>query len=174
MKEARWEKPRFLGSELRGKPWCGRTRTDRSEVVHRARAFGMHAIAHDPLSPSRSRTASVCAASLDEVCAAADYLTLHVPATPETKHLLNEARLEKCKRGIRIINTARGELIDEAALYRAIEAGIVAGAGWTCSNTNRPLIGHLPNFHGDLNAAHRRLDRRSAGTGRPRDGHHGS
>jgi D-3-phosphoglycerate dehydrogenase len=66
---------------------------------------------------------------LDEVCATADYLTLHMPSTPETKNLFNDERFAKCKQGIRIVNTARGELIDEAALQRAIESGRVAGAG---------------------------------------------
>jgi D-3-phosphoglycerate dehydrogenase len=66
---------------------------------------------------------------LDDVCRVADYLTLHLPSTPETHHLFNDARFAQLKPGIRIINTARGELIDEAALRRAIENGTVAGAG---------------------------------------------
>ena len=91
----------------------------------------MEIVAHDPFISehvagiarhSRSLT-------LDELCATADYITLHIPATPETRHLFNATRLAKCKRGIRIVNTARGELIDEGALADAIESGQVAGAG---------------------------------------------
>ena len=67
--------------------------------------------------------------SLDDLCARADYISLHVPALPSTKHLFNAERFAKCKKGVRIINTARGELIDETALADAIEKGHVAGAG---------------------------------------------
>ena len=67
--------------------------------------------------------------TLDELCAAADYLTLHLPSTPQTRHLLNDERFSRCKPGLRLINTARGNLVDEGALKRAIERGIVAGAG---------------------------------------------
>src|SRR5262249_40596498 len=65
---------------------------------------------------------------LDDVCAESDYITLHLPATPETRHLFDERRFARCKRGIRLINTARGELISEDALRQAIDGGIVAAA----------------------------------------------
>jgi D-3-phosphoglycerate dehydrogenase len=130
MKEGRWEKRRFLGNELRGKTLgvVGLGRIGQA-VVYRARAFGMQIVAHDPfISVEIADGLGARLVSLDEACAAADYLTLHVPATTETRHLLNDERFAKCKRGIRIINTARGELIDEAALARAIDAGVVGGA----------------------------------------------
>ena len=76
--------------------------------------------------------------SLDDLCAAADYITLHLPSTPETRHLFNAARLAQCKAGVRIVNTARGELIDEAALADAIEARHVAGAGLDVFETEPP------------------------------------
>src|SRR5206468_210812 len=96
------------------------------EVAHRARSFGMRVVAHDPFIAAEIATAlGVELLSLDETCAVADYLTLHLPATPETKHLFDDGRFARCKRGLRIINTARGELIDEAALQRAIESGVV-------------------------------------------------
>ena len=76
--------------------------------------------------------------SLDDLFATADYLTLHLPSTPETRGLLGDARFARCKPGIRIINTARGDLIDEAALHRAIESGIVAGAGLDVFNVEPP------------------------------------
>src|SRR5947207_6883227 len=67
--------------------------------------------------------------SLDDLCARADYISLHLPALPATRHIFNAERFAKCKKGTRIINTARGELIDAAALADAIEQGQVAGAG---------------------------------------------
>jgi D-3-phosphoglycerate dehydrogenase len=131
MKDARWEKKRFLGTELRGKTLgiAGLGRIGQ-EVAGRARGFGMRVVAHDPfISRDIAEAIGVELLSLDELCAAADFLSLHLPATPETRHLLNDDRLARCKRGVRIINTARGDLIDEAALRRAIENGTVAAAG---------------------------------------------
>jgi D-3-phosphoglycerate dehydrogenase len=131
MKGGKWEKKKFLGSELRGKTLgiAGLGRIGQ-EVAHRARAFGMQVVAHDPfISRDIATGMGVELLTLDEVCAVADFLTLHLPSTPETYHLLNDARFSRMKPGIRVINTARGELIDEAALGRAIESGIVAAAG---------------------------------------------
>src|SRR5438874_5789726 len=129
-KDARWEKKRFLGTELRGKTLgiAGLGRIGQ-EVAQRARAFGMRVVAHVPyISTEIAAGLGVELLSLDEVCAAADYLTLHLPSTPETRHLFDDRRFARCKAGIRLINTARGELVDEAALRRAIERGIVAAA----------------------------------------------
>jgi D-3-phosphoglycerate dehydrogenase len=90
----------------------------------------MKIIAHDPyLSKEIASSLGVELLTLDELCQRADYLSLHLPSTPETKHLFNDERFAKVKPGIRIINTARGELIDEAALKRALESGSVGGAG---------------------------------------------
>ena len=131
MKEGRWEKKAFLGTELRGKTLgvVGFGRIGQ-EVVYRARAFGMQIVAFDPfIAPEIADSLGARLVSLDELCATADYVTLHLPATPETRHLFDDARFATCKPGIRLINTARGELIAEDALARAIQAGIVAGAG---------------------------------------------
>ncbi len=130
MKEGRWEKRSFLGTELRGKTLgiAGLGRIGQ-EVAQRARAFGMRVVAHDPyISKEIAVSLGVELMTLDDVCAGADYLTLHLPSTAETKHTFNAPRFARCNRGIRIINTARGELIDESALRRAIEDGVVAGA----------------------------------------------
>jgi D-3-phosphoglycerate dehydrogenase len=130
MKEGRWEKKKFMGLELRGKTLgiLGLGRIGQ-EVAHRARAFGMRLIAHDPfIAREVAAGLGVELLPLDDVCAGADYLTLHLPSTPETHHLFNDERFARCKRGVRIMNTARGELIDEAALGRAIDSGVVAGA----------------------------------------------
>ena len=130
MKDGKWEKKRFLGTEVRGKVLgiAGLGRIGQ-EVAERARAFGMILVAHDPyISPEIAQRLGVELLSFDDLCARSDFLTLHLPSTPETRHMLNDARLAKAKPGIRVINTARGELIDGAALQRAIESGRVAGA----------------------------------------------
>ncbi|MEO5898269.1 MAG: phosphoglycerate dehydrogenase [Vicinamibacterales bacterium] len=131
MKKGVWDKKRLVGAELRGKTLgiIGLGRIGQ-EVSTRARAFGMKLVAHDPfISEQVAASLEIELLSVDELCAAADYITLHVPATPETRHLISKERLARCKAGVRIVNTARGELIDEEALADAIEAGAVAGAG---------------------------------------------
>ena len=140
MKDARWEKKKFLGSELRGKTLgiAGLGRIGQ-EVAQRARAFGMRIVAHDPFIAKEIATAlGVELMPLEEMCATADYLTLHLPATPETKHLFDDERFAKCRPGIRLVNTARGELVDEAALRRAIASGIVAAAALDVFETEPP------------------------------------
>jgi D-3-phosphoglycerate dehydrogenase len=140
MKAGRWEKRRFLGTELRGKTLgvAGLGRIGQ-EVAQRARGFGMRVVAHDPyISKDIALGLGVELMSLDEVCATADYLTLHLPSTAETRHLFDAARFSKCKPGIRIINTARGELIDGTALRHALEQGVVAGAGLDVFETEPP------------------------------------
>ncbi len=130
MKAGKWDKKSFLGEEVRGKVLglAGLGRIGQ-EVARRARAFEMEILAHDPLISSQvARDLRIELVSLDELCARADYLSLHMPSTAETRHIFNAERLATCKRGIRLINTARGELIDEAALADAIVAGQVGGA----------------------------------------------
>lgn len=130
MKDGKWEKKRFLGTELRGKTLgiAGLGRIGQ-EVAQRARAFGMRVVAHDPfISREIADGMGVELLSLDDVCTAADFLTLHLPSTPETRRLFNDERFARVKPGIRIINTARGDLIDEAALARALGTGVVAAA----------------------------------------------
>lgn len=130
MKKGTWDKKRLTGAELRGKTLgiIGLGRIGQ-EVAARARAFGMTIAAHDPfISASVADTLGIQLLPLDDVCATADYLTLHIPVTADTRHLINGERLARCKAGVRIVNTARGELVDEAALAEAIESGAVAGA----------------------------------------------
>ena len=105
MKGGRWEKKQFLGTELRGKTLgvAGLGRIGQ-EVAQRARSFGMRVVAHDPyISKDIARGLGVELLSLDDLCATADYLTLHLPSTSETKHLFDAARFAKCKPGIRIV-----------------------------------------------------------------------
>ena len=131
MKRGEWEKKKFMGAELRGKLLgvIGFGRIGR-EVAARARAFGMDIVAYDPFIAARAAgAAGVALVELDELLARADFITLHMPALPETRHVINAERLARCKKGVRIVNTARGDLIDESALADAIESGHVAGAG---------------------------------------------
>ena len=131
MKAGKWEKKHLLGTEVRGKTLgiAGFGRIGQ-EVAQRARAFGMHVVTHDPfISADLAARSGVQLVSLDELCRSADYISLHLPATKETRHMFDDRLFAKCKPGLRLINTARGELVDEAALRRAIESGVVAGAG---------------------------------------------
>jgi D-3-phosphoglycerate dehydrogenase len=131
MKTSKWEKSKFAGAEIRSKT-LGLVGLGRigQEVARRAHAFEMTVVAHDPFISAESAAGlGVELVSLDDLCARADYISLHLPSLPSTKHIFNAERFAKCKKGVRIINTARGELIDEKALADAIEAGQVAGAG---------------------------------------------
>lgn len=126
----RWERSKWEGVELADKTLgvVGLGRIGRL-VAQRAAGFGMRIIAHDPyVAPERARQMSIEIVELDDLLAQADFITLHVAKTPETVGLLNADRLAKTKQGVRIINVARGGLIDEQALADAIDAGQVAGA----------------------------------------------
>ena len=140
MKRGVWDKKKLTGIELRGKT-LGLVGLGRigQEVAARARAFGMEIVAHDPfISEQVAGTLGVELLDLDGLCARADYISLHIPATPETRHLFNSDRLAKCRKNARLINTARGELIDEAALAKAITSGHIAGAGLDVFETEPP------------------------------------
>jgi D-3-phosphoglycerate dehydrogenase len=131
MKAQKWEKRALMGAELRGKTLgiVGLGRIGQ-EVATRASIFGMRLVAHDTfISAQVAAGLGVELLSFDELCRQADYITLHVPSTPATYHLFDAKRLAACKPGVRLINTARGDLIDSAALADAIESGHVAGAG---------------------------------------------
>src|ERR1700758_4010219 len=131
MKAGKWDRKSFEGVELHGKTIgiFGMGRIG-AEIARRAIAFGMRAISYDPyLSPSRARSLQVeLFEDLDQVLAQADFVTMHMPLTPETKHLINAQRIAKMKRGARIVNCARGGLVDEQALYEALRSGQVAAA----------------------------------------------
>jgi D-3-phosphoglycerate dehydrogenase / 2-oxoglutarate reductase len=127
----RWEKRRLLGCELRGKTLgvVGLGSIGR-EVVRRACAFEMRILAYDPyISTQTAAELRVDLVTLDKLYAHSDYISLHLALTPETNKLLDARAFAKMKRGVRIINTARGELIDTKALNDAMQAGKVGGAG---------------------------------------------
>ena len=130
MHAGRWEKKIFEGSELRGKVvgLIGLGRIG-AEVVKRVRAFEAEIVAYDPyVPPLAARDLNVELVPLEELLRRSDYISLHSPATPETVGILGRAALRRVKKGVRIINCARGELLDEAALAEAIRSGHVAGA----------------------------------------------
>ena len=135
LQSGKWDRKQFEGTELYNKTLgiIGMGRIG-SELSRRAIAFGMRVLAYDPyLSSSRARSLQVeLIEDLDELLPLADFLTLHTPLTPETHHLLNAARLTKTKRGVRLINCARGGLIDETALVEALSSGQVGGRGARC------------------------------------------
>ncbi|HEU5235891.1 MAG TPA: phosphoglycerate dehydrogenase [Pyrinomonadaceae bacterium] len=126
-----WDKKNFEGVELYNKTLgiIGMGRIG-SELSRRAIAFGMRVIAYDPyLSATRARGLQVeLVDELDDLLTSADFISLHTPLTAETRHILNAARLQRTKRGVRVINCARGGLIDETALLKALQDGHVAGA----------------------------------------------
>jgi D-3-phosphoglycerate dehydrogenase len=130
MHSGRWEKKSLQGAELRGKTLgiAGLGRIG-MEVARRARAFGMKLVAHDPfVSVGVAKEQGIGLVSLDELYAAADYITLHVGITPQTAGMINEAAIKKMKRGVRLVNCARGELVHEADLVEALKQGQVAAA----------------------------------------------
>ncbi len=136
----RWEKKTLQGSELRAKTLgilgLGRIGL---EVAKRARSFGMEILGCDPfVTAAVAREAGIKLVSLDELFAGSDYLTLHVGLTPQTQSIVNAKTLAWMKKGVRIINCARGELIDDAALVEALRSGQVAGAALDVFN-NEPL-----------------------------------
>ena len=142
-KAGKWEKKKFMGNELRGKTLgiVGLGSIGR-EVVRRARAFEMRIVASDPFV--NSVTASelgVRLVSLDELYTSSDYITLHVALTVETQGMINDTSIAKMKDHVRIVNCARGELIDGEALRRGIESGKIAGASLDVFQTEPPAAG---------------------------------
>src|SRR5437667_1739150 len=127
----KWDKRNFEGVELYNKTLgvIGMGRIG-SELSRRAIAFGMRVVAYDPyLSATRARSLQVeLVDELDDFLTHADFISLHTPLTPETRHILNAARLQKTKRGVRLVNCARGGLIDEAAHITAVDDPCVAAA----------------------------------------------
>jgi len=148
--EGRWEKSSAAGTEVRGKTLgligLGRIGT---EVAVRAEAFDMRVLAYDPyISEAAAREVSVELVPLEKLLAESDFVSLHTALSPATQNLINAATIEKMKKGARLINTARGELIDEAALAEALKSGKLAGAAVDVfaeePPKNSPLVG-LPN-----------------------------
>ena len=143
----KWEKNRFMGVEITGKTLgiigCGNIG---SIVADRAIGLRMRVIAFDPfLSPERAKDIGVEKVELDELLARADVITLHTPMTAQTKNILSAENIARTKKGVRIVNCARGGLVDEVALAAALDSGHVAGAAFDVfieePATANPLFG---------------------------------
>ena len=148
MKDGRWTKTDLLGTELCGKTLglVGLGRVGR-EVTVRAHAFGMKVMAVDPfIKADLADDLGVELVSLDELCARSDFISLHVPATASTRRMFDTDRLAKCKPGLRLINTARGDLIDEVALADAIDTGRIGGAGLDVFENEPPFDSRLASL----------------------------
>jgi D-3-phosphoglycerate dehydrogenase len=131
MRAGQWDRKSFSGLELfrktLGVVGLGRIGT---EVAKRAQTFGMRVLAYDPyLAPSRAKAMQVEAVTLDELLTQADYITVHMPLTEQTRYMIDEAALAKTRKGVRLFNCARGGIIKEAALIAALKSGHVAAAG---------------------------------------------
>ncbi len=146
----KWEKNRFMGVELTGKTLgiigCGNIG---AIVASRGIGLKMHVVAYDPfLSEERAAELGVEKVELEELLKRADVITLHTPMTAQTKNILSAENIAKTKKGVRIVNCARGGLVDEAALRAALDSGHVAGAAFDVfveePATHNPLFGH-PN-----------------------------
>ena len=146
----KWEKNRFMGVELTAKTLgivgCGNIG---SIVADRALGLRMKVVAYDPfLSPERARDIGVDKVEFEELLARADFISFHTPLTEKTKNILNADALARAKKGVRVINCARGGLVDEAALRAALDSGHVAGAAFDVFSVEpakeNPLFGH-PN-----------------------------
>src|SRR6201987_2170599 len=130
MHAGKWEKKNLQGAELRGKTLAvlglGRIGL---EVAQRAASFGMQIIGHDPfVAPAVARERGVELVPLDALFTRADYVTLHVGLTQQTANIINAKNLAAMKKGVRIVNCARGELVEDAALLAELDSGQVAGA----------------------------------------------
>src|SRR5437588_5770640 len=146
----KWEKNRFMGVEITGKTLgvigCGNIG---SIVVDRAHGLKMKVIAYDPfLSPEHAIDIGVEKVELEELLRRADFISLHTPLTEKTRNIIDARALAAAKRGVRIVNCARGGLVDEAALRAALDSGHVAGAAFDVFSVEpaaeTPLFGH-PN-----------------------------
>ncbi len=144
-----WKRSQFRGVELFGKTLgiLGFGRIGR-EVARRAQAFGMRVLAFDPyLDESVFVRAGVERSSMEALIAGADFITLHLPLTPETQYLINRERIAHMKDGVRIVNTARGALLDVAAVADGLDSGKIAGVAVDVYEVepppaDHPLVGH--------------------------------
>ena len=149
-KAGKWEKKHLRGNEIMGKTLgllgLGMVGV---EVARRGIGFGMKVIANDPRFTADSDVPfNVKIVELEDLISQSDYISLHLPLNDQTYHMLNEETLQKCKKGVRIINCARGEIIDEQALYKALQSGQVAGAALDVFEKEPPadsLLLQLPN-----------------------------
>lgn len=156
LKAGRWERGRFMGVELNQKTLgiIGLGRIG-SEVARRARAMGMKIVAYDPYIPAeQAAKIGAAAISLEELFKCSDFISLHLPCNKQSYHLIGAGELAMMKEGVRLINCARGGLIDEAALCEAIREGKVAGAALDVFEHEPPLESPLLGLPGVVATPH--------------------
>ncbi|XP_019194574.1 PREDICTED: D-3-phosphoglycerate dehydrogenase 1, chloroplastic-like [Ipomoea nil] len=130
IKSGNWQRNKYVGVSLVGKTLAvmGFGKVG-SEVARRAKGLGMHVVAHDPYAPAdKARAVGVDLVSFDQAISSAHFISLHMPLTPATEKVFNDETFAKMKKGVRLINVARGGVIDEEALVRALDNGTVAQA----------------------------------------------
>src|SRR5579859_3453108 len=157
MQAGEWDRKSFTGSELRGKTLgiIGFGRVGRA-IAKRAQAFEMAVITYDPyVTADMVRAAHVIPVALDDLYANSDYITLHAVVSDENKHMINSQSIAKMKPTVRIINAARGALVNEAELAQAVKDGKVAGAGIDVYNEEPPEKGNpLVGLAGVIHTPH--------------------
>ncbi|CAH3168244.1 unnamed protein product [Porites evermanni] len=140
MKEGKWDRKKYMGSELFGKTLAivGLGRIGR-EVAHRMQSYGMTTIGYDPLVPAdEAAKFNIEWMELDQLWPKADYITVHTPLIPQTRGLLGDKTFPLCKKGVYVVNCARGGIIDEASLLRSLESGQCGGAALDVYETEPP------------------------------------
>jgi D-3-phosphoglycerate dehydrogenase / 2-oxoglutarate reductase len=152
VKAGKWERSKFVGVSLVGKTLAvlgfGKVGAD---VARRAKGLGMTVIAHDPYAPEeKARALNVKLVTFDEALKSADFISLHMPLTSGTKNILNKDAFAKCKKGVRIVNVARGGVIDEQDLLEAVESGQVAQAALDVFTSEPPEAGSKVVAHPNI------------------------
>ncbi|MCK4262042.1 phosphoglycerate dehydrogenase, partial [bacterium] len=156
LKQKKWERKKFMGVEVFNKTLgiVGLGRIG-GEVAKRALAFGMRVVGYDPYIRSEAAMrAGVELVEIRDLLSRSDYITVHVPLTDETRHLIGKKEFEVMKEGVRIINCARGGIIDESALYEAIKKGKVAGAAFDVFEREPPVDNPLLEFDSVVASPH--------------------
>ncbi|RYH19093.1 hypothetical protein EON65_26520 [archaeon] len=145
LKSGKWERSKYTGTELTGKVLgvVGVGKIGR-EVAKWCQGFGMSVVGYDPvLSEQSARNFGIEPVLVDDLLARADFITIHTPLTNETRYLLDTKNLAKCKKGVRIVNCARGGIVDENALLEALKSGQVGGAALDVLEVEPPVDSSL-------------------------------
>lgn len=156
MKAGNWDRKKFMGAELYGKVLgiLGLGRIGK-EVASRMQSFGMKTIGYDPITPPAvSAGWGVEQMTLEQLWPQCDYITVHTPLMPSTVGILNDETFAKCKKGVKVVNCARGGIIDEAALFRALESGQCGGAGLDVFVEEPPKERRLVNHPNVISCPH--------------------
>uniref|UniRef100_A0A8D2LCT5 D-3-phosphoglycerate dehydrogenase n=1 Tax=Varanus komodoensis TaxID=61221 RepID=A0A8D2LCT5_VARKO len=156
MKEGKWDRKKFMGMELQGKTLgiLGLGRIGR-EVAVRMQAFGMKTVGYDPIIlPEESAAFGVEQLPLEQIWPLCDFITVHTPLLPSTTGLLNDATFAQCRRGVQVVNCARGGIVDEGALLRALQSGQCGGAALDVFTEEPPKDRALVNHPNVISCPH--------------------